>query len=90
MTRPGGLSVEVTLRHEHGRWRAIGDGIDVAHADLAGLDRLIEDAVVAAGKSPAPHRVHVRFDIDRLPVWMRQYHAHYFNYVLKLNHGAAA
>jgi hypothetical protein len=26
--------------------------------------------------------VYVRFDLGTLPVWLRQYQAHYFNYVL--------
>ncbi|MBN1240237.1 MAG: DUF5395 family protein [Gammaproteobacteria bacterium] len=88
MSSPGLAPVELTLHHEAGRWRAVGDGIDVAHADLAGLDRLIGEAV--RRRNDPPRRVHVRFDVDRLPAWMRQYQAHYFNYVLTLNDGADA
>jgi hypothetical protein len=29
--------------------------------------------------------VHVRFDLEALPVWIRQYHAHYCNYVLHVD-----
>ena len=73
--------VELTLSFEAGRWRARGDGIDVEHAELPELDRLI--ARDAAGGRPGT-RVHVRFDVGGLPEWMRQYQAHYFNYVLTL------
>jgi hypothetical protein len=75
------IAVEVVLRHENGRWRARGGGVDFAHDELRGLDSLL----ACAFADPAgPARVHVRFDLDGLPVWIRQYQAHYCNYVLTI------
>ena len=72
---------ELVLSYEQSRWRAHGDGVDVTHAELAGLDALI------AGRLAAEHAaidVHVRFDMAALPRWLHQYHHHYLNYVLHL------
>jgi hypothetical protein len=79
-------TLEVTLTHRRGRWRATGDGVDVAHADLAELDALITAAIPQG----AARRVHVRFDASRLPAWTRQYQSHYFNYVLIVDRGSEA
>ena len=78
---------EIVLDYSAGRWRARGEGLELAHADLGTLDRLI-----ASTLAERPHvvRAHVRFDTSRLPVWLRQYHTHYFNYVLKIERPRAA
>lgn len=78
---------EVVLDYAAGAWHARGDGLELTHADLAALDRLIAAALAARGDVT---RAHVRFDTQRLPVWLRQYHAHYFNYVLKIDRPCAA
>ena len=69
---------EVVLTYAGNRWRARGVGVALEHRDLGALDALLADALAAAGFAGA----HVRFDLDALPVWLRQYHAHYLNYVL--------
>lgn len=74
-------AAEVVLSHEGGRWRARGVGVDVAHVELRGLDSLLARAFA---RSASATRVHVRFDLDGLPVWIRQYQAHYCNYVLTI------
>lgn len=80
-------ALELVLTHEQDRWRARGEGIDVAHATLAGLDALIAAALaVEAG----PRRVHVRFDFGTLPTWLRQYHAHYLSYSLEVGASRAS
>ncbi len=71
---------EIVLDYADGRWRARADGLDLAHEDLAALDRLIEHELAARGVV----RARVRFDTSGLPVWLRQYHAHYFNYELAI------
>lgn len=83
MTRPD-KRAELTLCWEAGRWRAAGAGIDVAHADLAALDTLIVNALAVTRQATTAH---VRFDMSRLPAWLRQYQAHYFNYVLHVDGG---
>jgi hypothetical protein len=75
---------ELTLSYENGQWRAEGAGVDLAHADLASLDVSI---VRALASKASPRHVHVRFDTSRLPVWLRQYQSHYFNYVLRMDGG---
>lgn len=72
-------SAELVLSYESARWRARGAGVDVTHAELRGLEQLVEDALAVEG---AARRVHLRFDTASLPVWLRQYHTHYCNYVL--------
>jgi uncharacterized protein DUF5395 len=69
---------EVVLSYENERWRARGDGIDLVHSELTHLDALI----VAAFVERRSTLVHVRFDLAVLPTWLRQYQAHYCNYVL--------
>jgi len=78
---------EVVLDYSAGHWRARGEGLELAHADLATLDRLIARALA---ERPHVVRARVRFDTSRLPVWLRQYHTHYFNYVLKIERPPAA
>ena len=80
-------AVELSLCWEGGRWRAAGPDVDVSHADLAALDALIVEALTRTGGAT---RAHVRFDASRLPTWLRQYQAHYFNYVLHVDGGERA
>ncbi|HEX6995465.1 MAG TPA: DUF5395 family protein [Gammaproteobacteria bacterium] len=77
---------ELTLRWERGRWRAVGAGVDVCDADLGALDGMIVHALRGRGATTA----HVRFDTSVLPAWLRQYQAHYFNYVLHIGGGERA
>ena len=86
MNAAAARSLELTLLHDGVRWRATGAGIDDEHTELAELDRLILNAAAHA----SVNRVHVRFDSDRLPAWLRQYQPHYFNYVLTTGSGTRA
>lgn len=70
---------ELVLTYEGRRWRARGDGVDVAHGELLGLEALI-GAQVASEASAV--EVRLEFDIDALPHWLHQYHGHYCNYTL--------
>lgn len=72
---------ELVLSYEQNRWRACGAGVDVTHAELAGLEALIS-AELATEHDAID--VHVRFDMAVLPRWLHQYHDHYLNYVLHL------
>lgn len=82
---PSKPSAELTLHWEGGVWRAAGAGLELAHEDLAALDNLIIDALTHRART-----AHVRFDLGRLPTWLRQYQAHYFNYVLHVDGGERA
>ena len=68
----------LVLSFEHNRWRACGEGVDVAHRHLRGLETLIEAKV--ARKEPVD--VELTFDMTSLPRWLHQYHSHYCNYTL--------
>jgi hypothetical protein len=75
------VTPEVILSYADGRWRALGLGLDVEHAELRGLEALVERGLSDSGAS----QVAMRFDMSSLPAWMRQHQAHYFNYVLRLS-----
>src|SRR5262249_834650 len=55
----GVSSAELVLTYERDRWRATGLGLDVAHAELRGLEWLLTTLLAERG---APPRVHLRFD----------------------------
>jgi hypothetical protein len=48
---------------------------------LSALDDDIKRALQESGSHPAGARltVFMGFDFDTIPVWLRQYHNHYFN-----------
>jgi hypothetical protein len=72
------VSVELVLSYGNGRWRAFGEGLTAEHPELHGLETELTALLAARGATHA----HLRFDLDGLPGWLRQYHAHYCNYVL--------
>jgi len=69
---------QLVLSFEHGRWRACGDGVDVSHSELRGLEALLE----AELSGEVPVDAHLAFDMSGLPRWLHQYHGHYCNYTL--------
>ena len=71
---------ELVLSFERDRWRAVGEGVDVMHYDLHGLETLLEAQL--AGEAPID--VHLKFDMASMPRSLHQYHAHYCNYTLHL------
>lgn len=70
----------LVLSFERGRWRACGDGVDVAHRQLRSLEALIEARLSGA----EPVDVELKFDMASLPRWLHQYHGHYLNYTLRV------
>ena len=74
----------LVLSFERECWHASGDGVDVAHRDLRGLETLIEKRLAAN----APVDVHLKFDMASLPRWLHQYHGHYCNYTLHVPRGS--
>jgi hypothetical protein len=75
---------ELVLSFERDHWRACGDGVDVVHRRLRGLETLIEARL--AGEAPVD--VHLKFDMASLPRWLHQYHSHYCNYTLRVRCGS--
>lgn len=72
--------MKLVLSFENGRWRARGADVDVAHAELGGLEALLEAELA----SERPFDVELAFDMAALPRWLHQYHAHYMNYTLRV------
>jgi hypothetical protein len=71
-------ALTLVLSFERDLWHASGDGVDVGHAELRGLETLLEQRLAAH----APVDVHLKFDMASLPRWLHQYHGHYCNYTL--------
>jgi uncharacterized protein DUF5395 len=71
---------ELVLTFERDRWRACGDGVDVVHRELRGLEALLEAGLA----SEAPVDVLLKFDMAALPRLLHQYHGHYCNYTLRV------
>jgi hypothetical protein len=60
----------VVLSFERGRWRACGDGVDIAHRELRALEALIETRLASEARRRA-----IKFDMAALPRWLHQYRA---------------
>ena len=73
-------ALTLVLSFERDCWHAAGEGVDVVHRELRGLETLIEARL--AGEAPID--VHLTFDMASLPRWLHQYHAHYCNYTLRV------
>jgi hypothetical protein len=72
---------ELVLSYEGRRWRARGDGVDLAHGELRTLEALIGAQLAT---DAAPVEVRLEFDMSALPRWLHQYHGHYCNYTLRV------
>ena len=72
---------ELVLSYERSRWHVRGDGVDLAHGELRGLESLI---VAFVASEAAPVEVRLAFDLSSLPRWLHQYHGHYCNYTLRV------
>lgn len=70
---------ELVLSYESDRWRASAPGLEIVHAELRGLEALIEARLA---DELAPLAIELKFDDEALPRWLRQYHGHYCNYTL--------
>jgi hypothetical protein len=71
---------ELVLSFQRDRWRACGDGVDVEHRELRGVEALLEAQL--AGHEPVD--IEIRFDMSVLPRWLHQFHGHYCNYTLRV------
>jgi hypothetical protein len=75
------VKIDLALSHDGALWRARGATGEHVAPDLAALDAMLAEAYA---RPDAPVSIAVRFDFDTVPRWWRQYHAHYFNYELRL------
>lgn len=77
--------IELVLEHDGHDWLAYGAGIEARAGSLPELDRTLARRLAAMADCPAATvTVHMRFNRASLPVWMRQYMAHYFNRTVHL------
>ena len=74
----------LVLSYDRDGWHAAGEGVDVAHSELRGLETLLEERLAGA----EPVEVHLAFDMASLPRWLHQYHGHYCNYTLRVGRGS--
>ena len=72
---------ELVLSYEARRWHARGDGLELTHGELPGLEALIRAQLA---NDAAPVEVRLNFDMTSLPRWLHQYHGHYCNYTLRV------
>ena len=56
---------ELVLSFERDRWRAAGEGVDVVHRELRGLETLLEAQL--AGQPPAIQEEVIRINTDARP-----------------------
>ncbi len=73
--------LELNLIHDGEQWVGRHADFTVAAPDLFLLEEKVRQALVGSGRYPGGSRVTVfmGYDFDSFPVWLRQYHSHYFN-----------
>lgn len=78
--------LELTIDHDGHCWQARGENLGVRAPRLGELDRELLHAMRVSGRFRPGQRVtvHMAFDRDALPRWLRQYAAHYFNRTITL------
>ena len=78
--------LEVTLAHDGCRWIAIHQLFEFSANTLDEIEKQITLFVqnTANFKDQRIVKVFIGYDFDTIPTWLRQYHTHYFNRVLKI------
>lgn len=77
--------VELVLEHDGRDWLIHGHGVTARGSTLAALDRALASSLGAGNDLPAePLTVHMRFNQQCLPDWIRQYMPHYFNRTVRI------
>lgn len=72
--------LELTITHDGKEWIARNDAISIAGRTLPELDGNLVKALRTDGRFKGSKvTVFMGFDFDLFPVWLRQFHTHYFN-----------
>ncbi len=73
--------VELSLIHDGAQWVGYNGALAARGDTLEALDHDVRRALQTTGDYPAGTKVTVfmAFDFETIPIWLRQYHAHYFN-----------
>ncbi|ADB58681.1 DUF5395 domain-containing protein [Archaeoglobus profundus] len=79
------MEVSLRLRFEFS-WIAEGNGLVIRADTLDELDKEIAKELKKLGYKGTV-KVHMKFDYETIPQWIRQFHPHYFNrtVVLKID-----
>jgi len=74
--------IELALSHNGKFWFANGCIVELYGKDLKILENKISAAIQNNPRFDDNEsvKVQLRFDMDVIPLWLHQYHAHYFNY----------
>jgi hypothetical protein len=75
---------EFALRHDGALWYADDGSVAVAAETLGALEDVLTAVLQEQLGIDFVGEVAMRFDLSRLPIWLRQYQAHYFNYRLRI------
>lgn len=73
--------LELTVSHDGQDWIACNQDMVIRGKDFAEIDSTLIRKVTQSKQYPSGTelRVHMGFDYDSIPRWIRQYAAHYFN-----------
>ena len=79
--------LELTLSHNGEIWFTNDFDSQLHGEDLGTLEDKISNAIQNDPRfdNDESVKVRLRFDIDVIPKWLHQYHAHYFNYTFTVN-----
>jgi len=82
------MRVDVVLKlvHDGDEWIVSNDSLHVRGNTFEALDTNLLDALRSSGQFSQGSKltVFMGYDFDTFPTWLRQYHTHYFNRLLKL------
>jgi len=73
--------VELKLIHDGHEWIVSNDDFKAAGKTFEALDTSLINALRDSGnfEKGSVVKVFMGYDFDTFPVWLRQYHSHYFN-----------
>lgn len=79
--------LEVTLAHDGCNWVATHQLFECSADTLEEVEQQISSIIrnTLKFKDQQLVKVFMGFDFDTIPIWLRQYHTHYFNRVLIIN-----
>ncbi len=77
------MRLNVSLAYEN-RWIARCNDFTVEAEDLEDIDEKIRDTLKEKGYR-GEIEIHMRFDMESIPSWMRQFHQHYFCRIVKFH-----
>ena len=79
--------LELSLVHDGRQWVVSNDNLVAKGEEFEALDAdlkrvLLESSTFLPGERVT---VHMGFDFDTIPTWLRQYHTHYFNRIVTVD-----